>query len=67
MIAIGVNIVKNKIRKWFEIAMLKIAVSILIGRNVQRSAVISRRDNNDLSGMSERVEQIIKRMQNEYK
>lgn len=66
MIAIGVGIVKNKIRKWFEIAMLKIAVSILIGRNVQRSAVISRRDNNQLWSFGEQVEQIAKRIKNEY-
>jgi hypothetical protein len=55
-----------KIRKWFEIALIKLARNILINRNVARSAVVSRRDNNDMWYMSEKLDGICKRMQNEY-
>lgn len=54
------------LRRKFEAALIKIAAWILIGRNVQRSAVVSRRDNNDMWGMAERLETIAKRISSNY-
>ena len=45
---------------------LKKAVKILMGDNAKRCQHISRRDNNDLWYMGENVEEIIKRVENEY-
>ncbi|EPJ91386.1 hypothetical protein [Pseudomonas psychrophila] len=39
-----------------------LAAKILIDRNVQRSAVVSRRDNNDMWAMAEKLEAIAKRI-----
>lgn len=57
---------KDWIRRHFEARLILIAAKILIGRNVQRSAVVSRRDNNDMWYMAEKLEQIAKRMRNKY-
>ena len=57
---------KDLIRRYFEAWLILLASKILIGRNVQRSAVVSRRDNNDMWYMAEKLEQISKRMQNKY-
>lgn len=46
--------------------MIVIARKILIGRNVQRSAVVSRKDNNEMWCMAEKLESIEKRMLNYY-
>ena len=53
-------------RKHFEVLLIKIARKILIGRNVQRSAVVSRKDNNAMWVMAEKLENIEKRMLNNY-
>lgn len=58
---------KNKIKKYFEIHLISIARKILIGRNVHRSLFVSRRDNNDMYYMAERLESIEKRMRDDYK
>lgn len=57
---------KDWIRRYFEAWLVLLAAKILIGRNVQRSAVVSRRDNNDMWYMAEKLEQIAKRMRNKY-
>lgn len=57
----------RKIRKLFEVFLIKIARWILIGRNVRRSAVVSRRDNNSMWYMAEKLEAIEHRMMTEYK
>lgn len=57
---------KDWIRRHFEARLILLAAKILIGRNVQRSAVVSRRDNNDMWYMAEKREQIAKRMRNKY-
>lgn len=54
-------------RKHFEAGLIRLAKWILIGRNVQRCQVVSRRDNNDMWAMAERLESIEKRIRTEYK
>ncbi|QNR43488.1 hypothetical protein D5S12_20140 [Pseudomonas syringae] len=46
--------------------MIRIAARILMGRNVQRSAVVSRRDNNDMWYMAEKLESIADRISRQY-
>ena len=53
-------------RKHFEVLLIKIARKILIDRNVQRSTVVSRRDNNDMRYMAEKLESIERRILNNY-
>jgi len=55
-----------KIRKYWEVALIKLASKILIGRNVQRSSFVSRRDNNEMWSMSEQLDAICARMADEY-
>lgn len=50
----------------FEAWMIRVAIAILQGRNVQRSMVVSRRDNNDMWSMAERLEGIEKRIRTGY-
>lgn len=50
-----------------EVGLLRLAILILRERNVARYRIISRRDNNDLWGMSERIESIIQRIESNYK
>ena len=56
--------------KWlkqrYEAWLIAIARKILIDRNVARSAVVSRRDNNDMYAMAESLEQIEKRIKTAY-
>lgn len=54
------------VKKRFEIWRISVARKILIGRNVQRSAYVSRKDNNDMWAMAERLEAIEKRMMDNY-
>lgn len=58
---------KDWIRRHVEACLVLLAAKILIGRNVQRSAVVSRRDNNDMWYMAEQLETIAKRMAEGYK
>ncbi|MNE85738.1 hypothetical protein D3C80_1827710 [compost metagenome] len=57
---------KDWVRRHFEAWLVLIAAKILIGRNVERSAVVSRRDNNDMRYMGEKLELIAKRMRDKY-
>ena len=57
---------KDWVSRHFEAWLILLAAKILTGRNVQRSAVVSRRDNNDMWYMAEKLEQIAKRMRNKY-
>ncbi|EPA95413.1 hypothetical protein [Pseudomonas sp. G5(2012)] len=57
---------KHLIRRKLEAWLILLAAKILIGRNVQRSAVVSRRDNNDMWGMTEHLEAIAKRIRKNY-
>jgi hypothetical protein len=55
------------LRRKFEAALIRLAAKILMGRNVHRCRVVSRRDNNDMYGMAERLEDIADRINNGYK
>ena len=55
-------LIRRKIEAWLILLVAK----ILIGRNVQRSAVVSRRDNNDMWAMAEKLETIAKRISKNY-
>ena len=57
---------KDWVSRHFEAWLILLAAKILTGRNVQRSAVVSRRDNNDMWYMAEKLEQIAKRTRNKY-
>lgn len=57
---------KDWISRHFEAWLVLVAAKILIGRNVQRCKVVSRKDNNDMWYMAEDLEQIAKRMRNKY-
>lgn len=58
---------KKWIRTRIEVTFIRLARSILIGRNTNRSPVVSRRDNNEMWSMAERLESIEARMLNNYK
>lgn len=55
-------LIRSKIEDW----LILLAAKILIGRNVQRSAVVSRRDNNDMRAMAEQLEAIVKCISKKY-
>lgn len=57
---------KRLIRRKIEAWLILLAAKILIDRNVQRSAVVSRRDNNDMWAMAEKLEAIAKRINKKY-
>ena len=57
---------KRLIRRKIEAWLILLVAKILIGRNVQRSAVVSRRDNNAMWGMAEQLEVIAKRISKNY-
>ena len=58
---------KNFIKRHYESVWIKLAARILIGRNVQRSLVVSRRDNNDMWYIAELLQLIAKRISTKYK
>lgn len=58
---------KDWVRRHVEAWLVLLAAKILMERNVQRSAVVSRRDNNDMWYMAEKLETIAKRMAEGYK
>ena len=58
--------VKRLLRRRIEAWLILLAAKILIDRNVQRSAVVSRRDNNDMWAMAEQLEAIAKRISKKY-
>lgn len=57
---------KRLIRRKIEAWLILLADKILIDPNVQRSAVVSRRDNNDMWAMAEKLEAIAKRISKQY-
>ena len=57
---------KRLLRRRIEAWLILLAAKILIDRNVQRSAVESRRDNNDMWAMAEKLEAIAKRISKKY-
>ena len=57
---------KQLIRRKLEAWLILLAAKLLIDRNVQRSAVVSRRDNNDMWAMAEKLEAIAKRISKKY-
>ena len=57
---------KRFIRRKFEVWLILLAAKILIDRNVHRAAVVSRRDNNDMWAMAERLEAIAQRISTNY-
>lgn len=54
-------------RRQLETLLLQLAACILRGRNVSRSGVISRHDNNDTYGMAERLDAIARRIKSQYR
>ena len=57
---------KHALRRKFEAWLILLAAGILIGRNVHRAPVTSRRDNNDMWVMAEKLEAIAKRITKNY-
>ena len=57
---------RRLLRRKLEAWLILLAAKILIGRNVQRSPVVSRRDNNAMWGMAEQLEAIAKRISKNY-
>jgi hypothetical protein len=60
------HLFKKKIRKNFEVFLIKVAIKIVLDRNVQRSTVVSRRDNNTMFEMGWKLKSICERMLVEY-
>jgi hypothetical protein len=54
------------LRRRLEAALILLAANLLAGRNVQRSGVVSRRDNNDMGYMAEKLEGIADRIKRQY-
>lgn len=57
------GLLRRKVEAW----MIRLAAKILMDRNVQRSAVVSRRDNNNMWSMAEKLEAIADRISSGYK
>ena len=57
---------KRFLRRKAEVWLILLAAKILIGRNVQRATVVSRRDNNDMWYMAEKLEAIAGRISKNY-
>jgi len=58
--------VKRFVRRKLEAWLILLAAKILMDRNVQRSPVVSRRDNNDMWAMAEKLEAIATRISKKY-
>lgn len=58
---------KRLIRRKLEAWLILLAAKILIGRNVHRCQVVSRRDNNDMWSMAEKLETIAQRISTKYR
>lgn len=54
------------LRRRLEAALILLAAWLLAGRNVQRSGVVSRRDNNEMAYMAEKLESIADRIKRQY-
>ena len=55
-------LIRRKVEAW----LILLAVKILSGRNVQRSPVVSRRDNNQMFEIAGELEEIAERINNKY-
>lgn len=54
------------LRRQLESALILLAAWILGGRNVIRSGVVSRRDNNEMFELDYRLRDIARRIRNQY-
>jgi hypothetical protein len=54
------------VRRRLEAELILLAAWLLAGRNVQRSGVVSRRDNNEMGYMAEKLEGIADRIKRQY-
>ena len=50
----------------YEALWVRFAARILMGRNLKRCTVVSRRDNNDMWYMAEKLQSVAKRMSTKY-
>ncbi|MFK3605971.1 hypothetical protein A7D21_26815 [Pseudomonas sp. AP19] len=57
---------KRFFRRKVEAWLILLAAKILIDRNVQRAPVVSRRDNNDMWYMAEKLDAIAQRISKNY-
>ncbi|MFJ2539415.1 hypothetical protein [Pseudomonas sp. NPDC087614] len=57
---------KRFVRRKFEAWLILLAAKILSGRNVQRSPVVSRRDNNQMFEIAGELEEIAQRISTNY-
>ena len=57
---------RNWFKRHYEAWHVMRAAKILMNRNVVRSPVVSRRDNNDMWYMAEKLESIAERMRDGY-
>ncbi|MBR7519679.1 hypothetical protein [Pseudomonas juntendi] len=57
---------KGYLRRKVEAGLIRVAASVLMHRNCNRSLVVSRRDNNDMWHMAERLESIADRISSGY-
>ena len=58
---------RDWLKRNYEAWQVLRAAKILADRNVTRSAIVSRRDNNDMCYMAEKLESVAKRMREGYK
>lgn len=58
---------RGRRRRLLEAWFIRLAAWILIGRNVARAGVVSRRDNNDMWYMAEKLEGMAERIKDQYK
>lgn len=58
--------VRRLLRRKFEAALIRLAAKILMGRNVHRCQVVSRRDNNDMWSIAEKLEAVADRIERQY-
>ena len=54
------------IRRRLEAALILLAARIIADRNVPRSGVVTRRDNNEMGYMAEKLEAIADRIKRQY-
>ena len=54
------------LRRKFEAWLIRLAAKILMDRNVHRCRVVSRRDNNDMWSMAEKLEAVADRISKNY-
>ncbi|MFJ1573052.1 hypothetical protein ACIOAU_15935 [Pseudomonas sp. NPDC088322] len=58
---------KGWLRRQLESGLILLAAWILAGRNVTRSPVVSRRDNNEMFEMDFQLRDIARRIRQQYK